>query len=57
LYNGELCDLYVTGDWRKLYNGELCDLYSLAKYYSNDQMKDDEMGRSCGMCAEEEKYI
>lgn len=46
----------VTGDCRTLSNEEQHDLYSFAKYYSSDEMKDDEMDRSCGMCAEEEKY-
>jgi hypothetical protein len=34
----------VTGDWRKLHNEELHNLYSSP---SNDQVKEDQMGRAC----------
>jgi hypothetical protein len=37
----------VTGEWRKLHNEELNDLYCLTKYYSGDQIKNNEMGGAC----------
>jgi hypothetical protein len=44
----------VTGDWRKLRN-ELFVLHT--KYYLGDQIKDDEMGWTCGMYGREETCI
>ena len=41
-----------AGDWRKLHNEELRDVF-LIKYYLEDQMKGDEMGRACGTCVGE----
>jgi hypothetical protein len=46
----------VTGGWRKLYNEELHNLY-FAKYNLNDQVKEDEMGRSCSTNKGEEECI
>jgi hypothetical protein len=39
----------ATGDWRKLHNEELRDVF-LIKYHLGDQMKEDEMGGTCGTC-------
>jgi hypothetical protein len=37
----------VTGDWIRLYNKELYAVYSSQKYFSGDQVKKTEMGRTC----------
>jgi hypothetical protein len=44
----------VAGNWRKLRN-ELFVL--LTKYYPSDQIKDDEMGKTCGMYGRQEKCV
>jgi len=42
----------VTREWRKLHNEELHDLYWSP---STMKIKEDVMGRACGMCRREEK--
>jgi hypothetical protein len=39
----------VMGGWRKLHNEELHNLYPFTKYYQNDEVKENEMGRSYNM--------
>jgi hypothetical protein len=46
----------VIGGWRKLHNEELYDTYSV-RYNWNYQVKEDEMGRACSTCWEEEECI
>jgi hypothetical protein len=37
----------VTGGWRKLHNKELHNFVLFTKYNKYDQVKEDEMGRTC----------
>jgi len=40
----------VAGDWGKyFYKEDFYDLYSSIRYYSGDQIKEDEMDRAFGM--------
>ena len=41
-------DKLKGGEWKRLHNEELYDLCFLTKYYLVDQIKKNEMGRSCG---------
>ena len=45
------------GDWRKLHNKELSDLDFPTRFYLADQTEEDEMGKTCGTCMGEVKYI
>jgi hypothetical protein len=45
----------VTGNWRKLRKEEPHDLYCSQNATYNDQIKENEMGWTCGMYGEEEK--
>jgi hypothetical protein len=46
----------VAGGWRRLHNEELHILY-FTKYYSGDQIKEEEMGGSYSMHRRDEKCI
>jgi hypothetical protein len=46
----------VTGEWRRLHNKELYALL-LTKYHSSDQVKQTEMGRTCGTYGGEDRCI
>jgi len=39
----------ATGDWEHLHNEKFLDLYCSPKYYTSNQMKDNEMGGTCDM--------
>ena len=45
----------VPGDWRKLHKEEVHDLYSTP--YKGDEIKEDEMGGSCGTYGGQDRYI
>jgi hypothetical protein len=47
----------VTGDRRKLHDEELHDLYLLPDTVLGSQIKQDEMGRACGMHKGDEKCM
>jgi hypothetical protein len=38
----------VLGGWRRLHNEKLYDLHSTPHIQSNNQIKENEMGRACG---------
>ena len=46
-----------TGNWRKLRNEEIQDLYSSTSINEQIQVKEDDMGRACGMNAGNDHYI
>jgi hypothetical protein len=46
----------VAGGWRRLHNKELRNSH-FTKYYSGDQIKEDEMGGKCSMHMRVEKCM
>jgi hypothetical protein len=46
----------VTGEWRRLYQGALGSVL-LNKYHSREQVKNTEIGRTCGTYGGEERRI
>jgi hypothetical protein len=47
----------VTAEWRRLHNKELYASLLLTKYHSGDQVKQTEMGRTCGTYGGEKRCI
>jgi hypothetical protein len=47
----------VTAEWRKLHNEELRDLYPSPSIIRNNQVKENEMGKSCSTNEREEQHI
>jgi hypothetical protein len=46
----------VVGGWKRWYNKELCNLYTSPNIIS-DQIKENEIGRSCSTNGNDEKCI
>jgi len=46
-----------TGNWQKLYNEEHHDLHSSTNINEQIQVKEDDMGRACGMNAGNDQCI
>jgi hypothetical protein len=47
----------VTGEWRRLHNEELNGSVLIAKYYSGDQIKKNEVGGACSTYGGGERCI
>jgi hypothetical protein len=47
----------VTGGWRKLHNDECHNLYSSPSIIGIYKVKEDEVGRTCGMNGGEEERV
>jgi hypothetical protein len=46
----------MTGEWRKSHSEKLCVFVLFTKHIQGDQIKEDDMGRACGMHGEKKKW-
>jgi hypothetical protein len=47
----------VTREWKRLHNEELHGLVPLRKYFTDDQIKENAVGKACGVCEGKEECV